>query len=241
MGEAGISVEAEANQGRLSAKANSNVLVVVQAASTFNFHTPPQSCPINCNSLQIMHLIRVFLLLLAIFPSSFSFKLSHFLSRLSIVSLISIAAPCYPTLALEIQGTVTLKEGAVVPPGENVALYITAKSDPGLWTSAVRSIKLPPVLTKRITPANSFPLEFTLSDETDMTPEGIATAKEWQSGNLPLLFSARLDSDGVAATRGPDDLVGQGTSNFKDGSWERVSISLEGRGVAGKFITQPNK
>ena len=185
--------------------------------------------------------LRIFLLVSAVLPWSNAFKLSHVLSRLSIVSLISTMSPCSPSLALEIQGTVTVKEGSVLPQGENVALYITAKADPGLWTSAVRNIKLPPVLTKRIASVNTFPFEFTLSDEKDATPEGIATAKEWTSGDLPLLFSARLDSDGVAATRGPDDLVGQGSSNFKDGSWERVTIALEGRGVAGKFITQPNK
>lgn len=184
-----------------------------------------------------MHLFRV-LVLFAVLPYSSSLELSRFLAKLSIVSLVSSISP-HSTLALEVQGIITLKEGAIPPQGDNVALYITAKADPGLWTSAVRNIKLPPVLTKRIAPVTDFPLDFTLSDELDSTPEGISTAKEWKSGDLPLLFSARLDSDGVAATRGPDDLVGQGTSNFKDGTWERVSISLEGRGVAGKFISQP--
>lgn len=179
------------------------------------------------------------LLLLSMVSCSPALKLSRVFAELSLISLCTLS-PCYAE-GLRFEGTVSLNEGAVVPQGDKVALYITAKADPGVWISAVRSIKLPPVLTKRISPVESFPLDFTISEDADVTPEGVATVNEWKSGNLPLLFSARLDADGVAATRSPDDLVGQGTSNFVDGKWERIAITLEGRGVTGKFITQPNK
>lgn len=164
----------------------------------------------------------------------------------SAFAALSLTGAFHPHLALAaanvVSGSISLAEGASIPSGDKVALYLTIKQDPGVWKSAVRNIKDPPILTKRLAPvAASFPQDFSLSAEADSTPEGKALLKEWQSGRLPLLVSARLDQDGVAATRSPDDLVGQSSSSFKDGSWEKVQITLQGRGVAGKFITTGRK
>ena len=102
--------------------------------------------------------------------------------------------------------------------------------------------KPPPILSKRIEVASSqFPVEVTIDDSLDSTLEGKQLEKKWKSGDLPLLFSARLDEDGTASTRSPNDLIGQATVKYVGSEWERFEIVLGGRGVAGKFITAPNK
>ena len=47
-------------------------------------------------------------------------------------------------------------------------------------------------------------------------------------------MSARLDSDGIAATRDPEDLVGRFV--LKQGT-EEVTVALQGRGFGGKLVT----
>jgi hypothetical protein len=175
--------------------------------------------------------------LLLVCRHAHALKLSRVFADLSAFSLVLSSSACYADSGL-LQGTVSIKDGVVPPSGEKVALYITARADPGVWVSAVRNIKNPPVLATRITSIESFPYAFTITDEKSSTPEGINTAAQWKSGALPLAVSARLDSDGVAATRSPEDLIGQGKAKFVNGNWEDVKITLEGRGVAGKFITE---
>ena len=54
-----------------------------------------------------------------------------------------------------------------------------------------------------------------------------------------LTVSARLDSDGTAATRSPEDLVGRGVAKVpRQGPRERAEVVLTGRGIAGRFATQ---
>ena len=71
---------------------------------------------------------------------------------------------------------------------ENSALYATIRQDLGLWTSSVRNIKAPPVLSKRIQidfpvrDVSLFPYPIQIDFTKDVTPEGIAISKEWQSG-----------------------------------------------------------
>merc|ERR1719502_1259682 len=139
-------------------------------------------------------------------------------------------------------GEVTIKEGYEVPAASTAALYITAREDIGLLRSAVLNSKPPPILTKRIPiKASNFPYQFKLDSQFDLTPEGQQTYAEWSSGKTPILISARVDEDGVAATRGPNDLVGKGTSNYGLGEgdpvWDKTAIELVGRGVTGKFLT----
>jgi len=119
------------------------------------------------------------------------------------------------------------------------ALYITAR--PNTSDNVPRAIldgsrgKPPPVLIARIPNVDSFPLTYTLTAR-DVTVEGAATndGNYWWRGS-GLVVSARLDSDGIAATRDPNDLVGR---NVIAGGSNQVSVELQGRGAAGMFFTQ---
>ena len=126
----------------------------------------------------------------------------------------------------------------------DAALYITCRPNrpdnvPQAILQGTRG-KAPPVLAARFEHPTSFPFDFVLTSN-DVTLEGNCEANGvyWWSQN-DLIVSARLDSDGVAATRSPEDLVGRGmyTCNTSNGRNENVSIQLEGRGAFGKFATR---
>jgi hypothetical protein len=106
-------------------------------------------------------------------------------------------------------------------------------------------------------PQSLFPLDFTLT-AADVTVEGLQqqiggpavnantnTSEPYWWSRDHLIVSARLDSDGVAATRDPNDLVGRSVYKQKkrssgsgtDANEEMVTIELQGRGVGGKFVT----
>jgi hypothetical protein len=176
-----------------------------------------------------------------------------------------------------LRGTITLRSDVMVPeseessPSSPAALYITARPDrpdnvPAAILNGTRG-KPPPVLVARLPLAslnlnneNVFPLDFVLT-AADVTVEGNNgnggdndndDSYWWSRDNL--IVSARLDSDGVAATRDPNDLVGRnllvrqrqsvGGGGSDAGSDEvAVVVELQGRGVAGKFVTgkQANK
>jgi hypothetical protein len=131
------------------------------------------------------------------------------------------------------------------------ALYITAR--PQRPDNVPRAIldgsygKPPPVLACRI-PNPSFPYEFKLST-LDLTPEGAyfldesSRDKYWFEGEN-LVVSARWDTDGVASTRDPTDLVGRSqyysSLSGKEGE-SLVIVELSGRGITGKLVTGKNK
>ena len=52
---------------------------------------------------------------------------------------------------------------------------------------------------------------------------------------LPLAVSARVDVDGDALTRSPEDLVGRAEYTYTNAS--EVVVSMRGRGLAGRFLT----
>ena len=62
----------------------------------------------------------------------------------------------------------------------------------------------------------------------------------WEKNDKELIVSARLDTDGVASTRDPEDLVGRGISSRSSDSAAVVSIELRGRGLFGKSVTAKN-
>eukprot|EP00617_Octactis_speculum_P006422 CAMPEP_0185778622 /NCGR_PEP_ID=MMETSP1174-20130828/93049_1 /TAXON_ID=35687 /ORGANISM="Dictyocha speculum, Strain CCMP1381" /LENGTH=201 /DNA_ID=CAMNT_0028467411 /DNA_START=100 /DNA_END=705 /DNA_ORIENTATION=+ len=150
-----------------------------------------------------------------------------------------------------VKGVITLQAG-VDPPPTGSALYITVRPDrpdnvPQAILSGTRG-KPPPIAAARFDGPREYPFQFELQAPVDLTPEGAATANEnddtitsfWWSGSN-FVVSARLDSDGVAATRDPTDLVGRGV--FKADSSilttkREVLIELQGRGVGGKFVTK---
>jgi len=143
-----------------------------------------------------------------------------------------------------VSGTATLQSGISIDEiGTNAALYITAR--PNKPDNVPRAVldgsrgKAPPILSARFSNP-TFPFDFDLSSQW-LTPEGASvvegkdTDDVWWSGE-DLIISARLDSDGVAATRDPTDLVGRGIYAAKDDS--KVSIELQGRGMFGKAVTK---
>ena len=142
------------------------------------------------------------------------------------------------------------------------ALYVTARpSRPDSVPAAVLDGsrgRPPPVLSARY-PRPDFPFDFELTS-LDLTPEGAAASATtpttmddgrdgvWWAGE-DLVVSARLDTDGVASTRDPTDLVGRGifrpppatpTSTAAASAAAPatvVSIELRGRGMFGKSVT----
>lgn len=80
-----------------------------------------------------------------------------------------------------------------------------------------------------------FPLPFTFAEE-DALPDA-PPYEAWSS--LSLVVSGRLDSDGVAATRDTEDLVGRGLATKLAGDgWQSAIVMLQGRGLAGRLLTQ---
>lgn len=143
-----------------------------------------------------------------------------------------------------VSGTTTLQSGVSLDELPNAALYVTARPNrPDNVPSAILDGsrgKPPPVLSARF--ANpTFPFDFALTSQ-NFTPEGASivegaassSSDVWWAGE-DLIVSARLDSDGVAATRDPTDLVGRGVYSAKAAS--TVSVELQGRGIFGKSVT----
>ena len=167
----------------------------------------------------------------------------------SIASMLLISTSLSPEAfavddKIYVSGTATLQSGISIDEiGTNAALYVTARPNkpdnvPQAILNGSRG-KAPPVLSARF--ANpSFPFDFDLSSQW-LTPEGASkvegtdTDDVWWRGE-DLIVSARLDSDGIAATRDPTDLVGRSIYTAKDNS--KVSIELQGRGMFGKAVTK---
>ena len=134
------------------------------------------------------------------------------------------------------------------------ALYVTAR--PSIPDNVPTAIldgsrgKSPPVLSARY-PNPTFPFDFALTAK-DFTTEGAAkivngdSASDKRSGvwwsGQDLIVSARLDTDGIASTRDPTDLVGRGifhaqSSTTSNAMSDTLSIQLSGRGMFGKRVT----
>eukprot|EP00980_Cylindrotheca_fusiformis_P009233 scaffold2012_cov193-Cylindrotheca_fusiformis.AAC.5 len=163
--------------------------------------------------------------------------------------VVSIGAACFVPLPSHATDETTILKGTVtLAPGErtsgNGALYLTCRPNkadnvPAAILNGSRG-KAPPVLAAKIENP-SFPLQWQLSSPRDLTPEGASTKGQERSLDFSklwwnredLIVSARWDSDGVAATRSPDDLVGRAI-------WEKggnIEVQLSDRGAFGKFVT----
>jgi len=164
-----------------------------------------------------------------------------------------------------VRGTISLPQGIQFASSSSsdtaAALYVTARPDkldniPRAILDGSRG-KAPPVLIARFPLSKSttittttttttygdfFPYSFALT-ENDLTMEG---QSQWfVSTKEDLIISVRLDMDGVAATRDPDDLVGRaiyygGNGNVVRGG-DDISIQLQSRGITGKFVTKKSK
>lgn len=168
-----------------------------------------------------------------------------------------LAPKLRPVMAAEIDDSAVLVQGTVTAPSSYAvrsttetmtpvpALYITCRPDrPDNVPQAILEGsfgKAPPVLTARIENP-TFPLNFRLTS-SDLTPEGAPNDEDsnndiwWRQDDL--IVSARLDMDGIAATRSPDDLVGRGLYSGKGTSSNSATVvALGGRGAFGKFATK---
>lgn len=99
-----------------------------------------------------------------------------------------------PERGASISGTILLAPGAKAPPGG--VLFVIARE--GSREGG------PPLAVKRID-ATGFPLPYALSAADAMSPDSVFSG--------PVSVTARLDADGNASTKGPDDLVGQFARN----------------------------
>ena len=140
-------------------------------------------------------------------------------------------------------GTVRIKPGVTEPVGASEpggALYVTVRVIPSNNVGTyVTAGKVPPLATARFASPIAFPYDVQLRS-ADLTPEYAAVPpKEWQQQDLTI--SARWDTDGTAATRGPDDLVGRGLlekfGKPESGAWRRAEVVLAGRGLTGRLLT----
>jgi hypothetical protein len=158
-----------------------------------------------------------------------------------------VAFPCLASDVALVKGTVSLpsnmEQHDKSPKYATAALYITCRPNrpdnvPQAILQGTRG-KAPPVLAARFEHPTSFPFAFELTSN-DLTLEGGASNTDgdyWWSQE-DLIVSARLDSDGIAATRSPEDLVGRGMYLHNNGRNEPAFIQLQGRGSFGKFATR---
>lgn len=205
----------------------------------------------DCVKIGMVKLVRGLIALILLYINAFSCVHSAVqvaarkcFERAASITLAAICLGRCPAVSADvgqndIMCIVTVKNSATVPSGTDPAIYLTAREDVGIWTAQIKNVKPPPILTSRTAGPFSFPGKIILSGENDMTPEGQLIAKQWQSGKKPIVVSARLDADGVAATRNAEDLVGKSIATRNDeGVWKDCQIELSDRGVGGKFITK---
>jgi hypothetical protein len=153
-----------------------------------------------------------------------------------------------------IQCSVSVRPGVQTPLSDAASLYVTARPDkpdnvPAAILSGTRG-KPPPVLAARFPLSTLSPTTFPYMvdiTEANLTPVGVDRGgRWWERDNVSV--TARLDSDGVAATRSPDDLIGRTISrpqvensqseNCDAGRRQSVDLELQGRGIGGKLITK---
>lgn len=132
--------------------------------------------------------------------------------------------------------------GAVLPPPAPLppfsALYITLRPLPA--TSAplyAAAGKVPPLASLRLPLPDPVPerVPFEVPWEAlEAEYEGLSKEALAAIVGRPLVVSARLDLDGVAATRDAEDLVGRAL--FEGGGG--VEVKMGGRGLVGRVLTR---
>ena len=129
-----------------------------------------------------------------------------------------------------VSGTVNAADAVV---GPDAALYVTMRRGgaPQAAFSKFKAVPEPSLAAVRIPmKGKSFPIDFAIPRSALFAD---APALPAEIKDVALTVSARLDQDGVAATRGPDDLVG---SVYTTPSSAPAAIALEPRGVVSKFM-----
>ena len=129
-----------------------------------------------------------------------------------------------------VSGTVSAADAVV---GPDAALYVTMRRGgaPQAAFAKFKAVPEPSLAAVRIPmKGKSFPVDFSIP-RSALFPDAPALPDEIK--DVALTVSARLDQDGVAATRGPDDLVG---SVYTTPSSAPAAITLEPRGVVSNFM-----
>ena len=142
-----------------------------------------------------------------------------------------------PALAADdevlVTGVASLAEGAAPTfDSETAALYVTIKrgAAPQQVIGLMKGAPDPALGAVRVPLKGvSFPYSFKVTKK-DLFADAVLPA---DTTNLALTVSARLDGDGVAATRGPDDLVGSAFYNVGNGA---AQITLTPRGLVSKTM-----
>ena len=128
-----------------------------------------------------------------------------------------------------VSGTVSAADAVV---GADAALYVTMRRGgaPQAAFSKFKAVPEPSLAAVRIPmKGKTFPVDFSIPRSALFAD---APALPAEIKDVALTVSARLDQDGVAATRGPDDLVG---SVYTTPS-APAAITLEPRGVVSNFM-----
>ena len=145
------------------------------------------------------------------------------------LTLVPVAARA-ATDEVIVSGTVSAADAVVEP---DAALYVTMRRGgaPQAAFSKFKAVPEPSLAAVRIPmKGKTFPVDFSIP-RSALFPDAPALPAEIK--DVALTVSARLDQDGVAATRGPDDLVG---SVYTTPSSAPAAIALEPRGVVSKFM-----
>ena len=146
---------------------------------------------------------------------------------LAVVALAPAAARADDVI---VSGTVNAVDAVV---GPDAALYVTMRRGgaPQAAFSKFKAVPEPSLAAVRIPmKGKSFPIDFAIPRSALFAD---APALPAEIKDVALTVSARLDQDGVAATRGPDDLVG---SVYTTPSSAPAAITLEPRGVVSNFM-----
>lgn len=149
------------------------------------------------------------------------------------VALVSSRAPAFAAEDdVLVSGVASLAEGTTTSFGDAAALYLTIKKGaaPQQVIGLMKGAPDPALGAVRVPVKDlSFPYTFKITRK-DLFPD--ASLPE-DVANLALTVSARLDGDGVAATRGADDLVGSTFYNVGNG---KAALVLTPRGLVSKTM-----
>jgi len=140
-------------------------------------------------------------------------------------------------------GTISLQPGVRAVDDASAALYVTARPAESVGGALQAGTKVVPLATARYSSPIAFPFDYCLTLDNLTAEYQSADATTYET--LDLLVSARLDGDGVAATRGPDDLVGRGllkkAASREPAQWRAAPVELQGRGLTGRLLTGGSK
>lgn len=152
------------------------------------------------------------------------------LSRRAILLTVMTSWPASSSDAL-VYGSIKVMSTAIIPASDAAALYITLRKGAAIDATAslVRANPQPAIAAVKVPiSAIKFPVDFTITT-ADLFPDVSAIAP-----GTPITISARLDADGIAATRGPEDLVASAYGSVA--AQTPVDLLLQPRGFVTKLM-----